>query len=722
MAEHTVRIGIYQNIQDTKGKEIDLGIFLDQIKNGKWQDLVLPVRAITDHELRQEAKKTIPNVTISGTFTLRKDASIKKHSGFIAIDIDKVPDVEAVRSVVNDDPHTYASFTSISGIGLCVIFTIDGSRHREAFEGIEKYFAEQYSIVIDSSGRNESRARYVSFDPDMYLNEKAARFKKYLPKEKPRKVQPVVFVEDDFSLVIKELSFRNICEDYRDWVSVGYALASEFNEGGRSYFDALSSGSSKYDPAVCDKLYTKLLTTLSTGKEKQSTLGTIYHYARINNIPFYSERTKKILSSVSSLRKSGLKEPEIVKTLQKYDGIPEEESAPIVRQAIENKVVTDSTDNLFTELETWMKYNYEFRRNEITRYIEDRGKILKQKDFNTIFISAKKAIDDVTYEMVERLVNSDFTPDYNPIIEFFASYIDRTSTTSIDELFGTIGTTDPVFAKHFGRKWLVGLIASIHGEHSPLMLILSGSLQNTGKTEWFRRLLPTELRPYYAESKLDAGKDDEILMTQKLLIMDDEMGGKNKKEEKRIKELLSKQTFSLREPYGRNNVDLLRIAVLCATTNDNQILTDPTGNRRMIPIPVISINQSAYNKIDKVDVIMEAYHLWKSGFDWRLTKEEIATLSIHGDQFQSFGVEYELLIRYYQTPDPGHEEYLTATDIKIELERITNQKLSLDRLGKELSRLGYVQLSKRIGGAPKKVYRIQTVPKMVNIPGPFNSV
>ena len=57
-------------------------------------------------------------------------------------------------------------------------------------------------------------------------------------------------------------------------------------------------------------------------------------------------------------------------------------------------------------------------------------------------------------------------------------------------------------------------------------------------------MLPKELRSYYAESKLDAGKDDEILMTQKLLIMDDEMGGKSKKEVKRLKELTSKQTYS----------------------------------------------------------------------------------------------------------------------------------------------------------------------------------
>ena len=96
------------------------------------------------------------------------------------------------------------------------------------------------------------------------------------------------------------------------------------------------------------------------------------------------------------------------------------------------------------------------------------------------------------------------------------------------------------------------------------------------------RLLPAELKSLYAESKLDAGKDDEILMTQKILIVDDEFGGKSKQEEKRFKEITSKQIFNLREPYGRVNVDLNRLATLGGSTNDTGILNDPTGNRTFI--------------------------------------------------------------------------------------------------------------------------------------------
>ena len=60
------------------------------------------------------------------------------------------------------------------------------------------------------------------------------------------------------------------------------------------------------------------------------------------------------------------------------------------------------------------------------------------------------------------------------------------------------------------------------------MLVLAGETQGTGKTHFFRYLLPNKLQNLYAESKMDNGKDDEILMTKKWIIVDDEMGGKSK--------------------------------------------------------------------------------------------------------------------------------------------------------------------------------------------------
>ncbi len=373
------------------------------------------------------------------------------------------------------------------------------------------------------------------------------------------------------------------------------------------------------------------------------------------------------------------------------------------------------------ELQAWLREQYTFRRNEITRYIELKGRPMKQVDFNSIYIEAKKKFPKLTYDLLDRTINSHFTPTYNPIIDWIEASKSRRPEGAIEAVANTIDSDTglvgseffPEFKLHFFRKWVVSIIASIYGEHSPQMFVLTGS-QGSGKTEFFRRLLPKELSSYYAESKLDAGKDDEILMTQKLLICDDEMGGKSKKDEKLLKELLSKQTFSLREPYGRNNVDLQRLAVLCGTTNDIEILSDPTGNRRIIPVNVLSIDQEAYNSVDKTDLLIEAYHLYKSGFNWRLTSQDVRDLNANTSHFEQTSPERELLSRYFRKPK-GEEEaiadYYTASEIKAVIKRHTMQEMNLTRLGLEMKNMGFEKVARKRNGQAVRGFYVMDLTK-----------
>lgn len=696
-------ISQFPHIKDIKNSvSITIDEFLENIRIGTWQDLVLPIRAIKDDDARREAKKMVPYVTIAGEFTERVDSGLVKHSGFIGIDIDDI-DPEETKSLLNCDPYVYSTFTSISGVGLCAVFKISGEKHREAHAGISEYLYETYQIVCDSTSVNPSRARFVSYDPHIWINESAQKFTRY-PKIKEVKHESIVFSPSDFHELINELQQKNInlCENYHEWLRIGFSFAAHFGEAGREYFHAVSRQSGKYNPKVCDKQYDNCIK--GSGSPKRAQIATFYYHCKNAGLTLYSEKTKTIAQAASSGKRAKKNKEDVLKELKTIDQIDDTEN--LVEQIYNTGIEFKTDDTLFGQVEQWLRYNYKLRRNSITRYIEDGITPMKQKDFNTIYIAANKVFSKVKYENIERLINSDFTEDYNPILEFISKYADRRPSGLIDELFSTIQSDDNIFARYIGKKWFVSIMSAIHGTHSPLMLVLSGEIQGTGKTEWIRRLLPVELRPYYAESKLDAGKDDEILMTQKLLIMDDEMGGKSKKDERRLKELLSRQTFSLREPYGRNNVDLNRLAVLSGTTNDKHILNDPTGNRRLLPIHVLSIDHERYNKINKIDLFIEAYHLYKSGFNWQLDKEDIFRLSIHGDQFQSYTSEYELISKYYELPKSGYEEYVTATEIKVDLERVTMQKLSLDRIGKEMQRIGFKQVIKKLDGKTRRVYEV----------------
>lgn len=707
----TARISMYSDAYSTASADTSLLQFLDDIRSGVWQDMVLPIRVERDENVRREMKKSLPGVTISGIFKKRSDNNISAHSGYISIDIDKLDaELESARTILSKDPYVFACFTSVSGTGICAIIPIDGSRHRDAFAAISAYLYDNYQFVVDQTGKNESRLRFVSFDPDLFINEDAARFKRYLPKEKPRKIPKVVYVQSDFDEMVNTLAPHNICERYLDWVSVGYALVDKFGEGGRQYYHTLSSCASKYDAGDCDRMYSTLTRYASQSRDKMATIATIYYFAKQHNIPFYSGQTQRILSSFTLLRKSGMGETAIVENLLRFNSIPAEASAPVVSQAFQQNITFfKEDDSQIARLEQWLGYNYEFRRNAISRKIEVDGKEMDGSRFNNIYVAAKKVFDkSINTEMLERLVNSSFTPDHNPLVDFFTGNPTFDGPSVLDEYVSCITTDKPDYFKYFFCKWYVGIVASCHGIHCPLMLVYTGR-QGSGKTQAFRDLLPPSLRDYYAESKLDLGKDDEILMTQKLIICDDEMGGKSKAESRRMKELTSKQTFSLREPYGRHNVDLHRLAVLCGTTNDPRVLNDPTGNRRIIPINIESIDFKRINKIDRTSMLMEGHKLWKSGFTHLLDSEEVVMMNNDIERFNEYSSEYELIMKYYRQPGTGTCDELTATDIKVHLELKSLQKLNINKIGQELQRIGYVQVIKKIDGRTKRVYLVDQI-------------
>lgn len=736
MINLSASISVYNKISNIKSQEtIPLDIFLENIRAGEWEDITHSVRRISDKKERSAAKEKAPSVTISGKFTERTDSGLETHSGYIGIDIDNVDDPTELKSLLCPDKFIVAAFTSISGRGLCLLFKINPAKHHEAFRGISEYLFSQYKIICDPTSINPSRPRFVSYDPDIYIAEQADKFTQYPKNKPPKKIDKVIYSQDDFNSVIEQIVSKrlNIAENYHEWLRIGFALVHKFGEAGREYFHIISQYSTKYDSSICDKQYEACLKHKS-GRE--TTISTFYYYAKNSGLDIYSERTKKIAYSSSQGRKAGLNPQQVEENLNKFEDIKTDKEhetpvADIIQQVFQNNIDLNE-DTLLDQLEIWMRQNYNLQRNEITRYIENNSDILQQKDLNTIFIKAKKIFERITYDLLDRLVNSDFVTTYNPFTRLFLEHStesheqailalkallsskEQSNTTANEQalreltphltsLFNTIQTKDSDFCLYFGRKWFVGMLSSIYGEHSPLMFVLSGEEQNTGKTEWFRRLLPKELKLYYAESKLDAGKDDEILMTQKLLIMDDEMGGKSKKEVKRLKELTSKQTFSLREPYGRNNVDLQRLAVLAGTTNDDEILSDPTGNRRILPINTIGIDQKGYNKISKLNLILEVYCLYKAGFDWRLNKKDIELLAGISGKFEMSVSERELVQRFFE---PGNAEQMTATDIKVFIEKHTQQKLILDRVSKELKSLGFEQKHIRIGKHTKRIYMV----------------
>ena len=685
-------ISQYDSIYNTKDTDIELAAFIEGVRTGKWQDIVLQVRATPDKDERDKKKKSAPLVTVSGSFSARKDEALRAHSGFIAIDIDNIENPEETKKLIAADAYIYAAFTSISGHGLCLIIRIDGTRHLDAFNGIASYLYNEYQLIVDQSGKNVSRARFISYDPWIIINTKAVLFKKYLPKKKEQKLARVAVIKTDFDEMIAAMDRKglNLCEDYSDWIQIAYALVSEFGEGGRDYFHTLSSHSSKYNSDDCNAQYTACLKNHSESKGKRSTIATLYYHAKKNGIETYSEQSKAILRAASSQRAAGLSPEAIVRSLE-VSGISPEESTKVVNEIVA-KDIKFKSENVSADIAAFIN-TYDLKKNVVTRKIELNGRAIDDSDLNSIYLDSKAVFKESTKELVTAIIFSNRVQTYNPLHEFFEQELyeyNNDQWPNLQLLISSINT-DTENADYFIITWLLSIVASAYGHKSELVLVFCGEKQGTGKTHWFRYLLPKPIRYLYAESKMDAGKDDEILMTGKLIINDDEYGGKSKREEKRMKELTSKEFINVREPYGRVSTDLKRLAVFCGTSNEMQILSDPTGNRRIIPVHIIDIDHDLYNKCDKTQLWRELFCMFQMGANFKLLGEDIKKLNAATENYKLSTPEDDLINKKLQ---PGNSssygEWMSLTDIQqfLMIETKFNY-LNPQRLGSILTSLGF---------------------------------
>ena len=646
-------ISYFNNVSHTKkGLSLTFSDFLEKVKEGFWQDQVLNYR----NNKTDINKKSLPYVTISGLFKERNAESLTQHSGYIAIDIDGLKDLNHVREQICCDNNFYAVFVSCGGAGLCAIAKINPKLHLESFNYLSKYLYEKYNIIeVDEKCKDISRARFVSYDPDLYINNDAQIVSvKAYPKNN-HKSKSYVFVDSEFSDIIKNIVSKKIdvTNDYGDWVNIGFALAGKFGENGRDYFHALSELNPDYNQRKADEKYTHLL---KTKKDPTVPIDFIYNLAKKENIEV---------------------------------------------QAIDE-------NNIVNQLKDFISKNYNMQRNTISRNIEIDTVPLNDIDVNSVFLKCKTFIPKATKELVKSVIFSEFTKNYNPFYDFLLKNMKIKGTGSIDKLIKSI-QTDTENHDLFIKKWLTSLMASINGKHSPLVLVLVGG-QNTGKTEWFRRLLPDSLKAYYAEDKLDQGKDSDILMTKKLIIMDDEMGGKSKAEAKMLNRLTSSQTFSIREPYGVVSVDLNRLAMLCGTTNIEGLLSDPTGNRRILPVRVLSIDHALYNSIDKTALFMEMYHLYNSGYNHNLTSDEIQLLNESTGEFKAVSQEEDMILKWFELPtSPQNSEFFSSTEILSYIKVRSQVTLSPVMIGLRMKSLGFQRRMKKINNIPVYVWEVATV-------------
>jgi hypothetical protein len=227
---------------------------------------------------------------------------------------------------------------------------------------------------------------------------------------------------------------------------------------------------------------------------------------------------------------------------------------------------------------------------------------------------------------------------------------------------------DQEWASAVMLKWMVGAVAKIYEQAQLFMLVLDGS-QGCGKSYFVRWLCP--LSGYFVEGPINPGmKDTDIESINKWIWEVSELQATTRRADREsLKAHITKQTVSVRKPYGRNSITKPVTAAYLGTINqDAGFLEDDSGNRRFVIVSVANIDW-AYESINVDQLWAQIVTLYKSGHDWELTVEEARQRDEVNKEYDAPHPVIELFLEYY-THEPGlyGDDFMPTIDVIMTLE------------------------------------------------------
>ena len=318
----------------------------------------------------------------------------------------------------------------------------------------------------------------------------------------------------------------------------------------------------------------------------------------------------------------------------------------------------------------FMTTRYVLRRNTVMGFTEYRPNNTWIEDWapctveviNGMTFEARLANLDVTFNDVKRYVQSDKIRQANPIEEFFFRVKDAWDgkTDHIAQLARMVPCDFPEWEGWF-RKWFLGMVAQWLGrigDYGNSIVPLLVSPQGDGKSTFCRQLLPKELRWGFIEN-LDIKEKRQTLqaMHNFLLISIDEFNQLSAKiQEGFLKNIIQLPNVKIKPPYGRHVVDYPRMASFIATTNEQNVLSDVTGNRRFICVRLTKPIDTNV-KLNYDALYSQAYHLLTEGDEqYWLTAEEVKAVMTHNREFELITPAVHYFNEYYevvQSEDDG---------------------------------------------------------------------
>lgn len=185
------------------------------------------------------------------------------------------------------------------------------------------------------------------------------------------------------------------------------------------------------------------------------------------------------------------------------------------------------------------------------------------------------------------------------------------------------------------RRWLISSVARAMkpGCKVDTVLILAGG-QGAKKSTFFE-LLAGE--GWFCDSSFDPStKDGQDAMAGHWIYEWPELESMQRaRSQNSVKAFLSSRSDTFRPPYGKHRITRPRTCVIVGTSNDDDFLTDRTGNRRYWPIHIGNNIDLAALKSERDQVWAQAFHLYQQREQWWLTPSEEHDLTGQQSEFEA---------------------------------------------------------------------------------------
>lgn len=275
------------------------------------------------------------------------------------------------------------------------------------------------------------------------------------------------------------------------------------------------------------------------------------------------------------------------------------------------------------------------------------------------------------------------------------------------------GAEDSPYTRAVGRAFLISMVARVMqpGCKVDTTLALVGP-QGIGKSTLCRVLAGdanfSDSMPSITGRNSD--RDTRAHLRGIWLAEIAEMAATRRSESEDLKSFMTASTDRIRLPYGRREIEIPRQCVFIGTTNDDQFLTDPTGNRRYWPVTCGEKIDTEALAAERDQLFAEALAAYRAGERWWFDPEfEAQHVRPVQDAARSSDPWEDEILNWIQNPvwdfDGEHpreevtiHEILTdALGLPVERQSMTAQK----RAGNALRKIGWARAHTRGG----KVWR-----------------